>query len=108
MIKMSQKISFIKYPCIFLVVILISIFIYYFDMDLIHNWIIENQEEFNKITIITITCIFILRGISIVIPILPGTYCSVIAGYVFGFERGLLLIFFADLLSCSMSFAIAR
>ena len=52
--------------------------------------------------------ILLLRLISIVIPILPGTYCLLISGYLFGLVNGLLISFVADLLSCSISFSLSK
>lgn len=52
--------------------------------------------------------IFLLRFTSIVIPALPGTAYSILAGALLGFTQGLLVIFVADLLSCSLSFLLAR
>ena len=49
-----------------------------------------------------------LRLISIVIPILPGTYCLLISGYLFGLANGLLISFISDLLACSISFMLAK
>ena len=49
-----------------------------------------------------------LRLISIVVPILPGTYCLLISGYLFGLVNGLLISFISDLLACSISFLIAK
>ena len=49
-----------------------------------------------------------LRFISIVIPILPGTYCLLISGYLFGLVNGLLISFISDLIACSMSFMLAK
>ena len=49
-----------------------------------------------------------LRLISIVIPILPGTYCLLISGYLFGLVNGLLISFISDLIACSTSFILAR
>jgi len=49
-----------------------------------------------------------LRFISIVIPILPGTYCLLISGYLFGIVNGILISSIADLIACSISFSIAR
>ena len=49
-----------------------------------------------------------LRLISIVIPILPGTYCLLISGYLFGLANGLLISFISDLLACSISFLLAK
>ncbi len=52
--------------------------------------------------------ILLLRLISIVIPILPGTYCLLISGYLFGLGNGLLISFIADLLACSISFSLSK
>lgn len=52
--------------------------------------------------------LFGLRFISVVIPAVPGTAFSVLAGSLFGFWTGVLTICIADLLSCSISFLIAR
>ena len=49
-----------------------------------------------------------LRLTSIVIPILPGTYCLLISGYLFGLVNGLLISFISDLLACSISFMLAK
>ena len=49
-----------------------------------------------------------LRLISIVIPILPGTYCLLISGYLFGLVNGLLISSISDLLACSLSFFISK
>ena len=55
-----------------------------------------------------ILLILILRFTSIVIPILPGTYCLLISGYLFGLVNGLLLSFIADLVACSKSFTLSK
>ena len=52
--------------------------------------------------------ILLLRLISIVVPILPGTYCLLISGYLFGLGNGLLISFIADLLACSTSFSLSK
>ena len=52
--------------------------------------------------------VFLLRFTSVVIPALPGTAYSVLSGGLFGFSQGLLVICLADLLSCSLSFFLAR
>ena len=52
--------------------------------------------------------IIFLRLISIVIPILPGTYCLLISGYLFGLVNGLLISFISDLIACSISFMLAK
>ena len=55
-----------------------------------------------------ILLILLLRLVSIVIPILPGTYCLLISGYLFGLVNGLLISFVADLLACSISFSLSK
>jgi uncharacterized membrane protein YdjX (TVP38/TMEM64 family) len=49
-----------------------------------------------------------LRFISIVIPVLPNTAYSALAGVLFGFEKGLITIWIADLVGCSVSFYLSR
>jgi len=55
-----------------------------------------------------ILVIILLRLISIIIPILPGTYCLLISGYLFGLVNGLIISCTADLIACSLSFSISR
>ena len=62
----------------------------------------------NFFSLILIFLLFILRSISIIIPVLPGTIFSAAAGFQFGFTQGLVIIFFADFFSCSISFLLAR
>ncbi|MGD1908882.1 MAG: TVP38/TMEM64 family protein [Leptolyngbyaceae cyanobacterium] len=50
----------------------------------------------------------LLRFTSIVIPALPGTAYALLAGGLFGFPKGLAVIAVSDLISCSLSFYIAR
>lgn len=52
--------------------------------------------------------LFGLRFSSVVVPILPGTAYSFLAGLFLGFWPGLCVICVADLLSCSLSFWLAR
>jgi uncharacterized membrane protein YdjX (TVP38/TMEM64 family) len=49
-----------------------------------------------------------LRFTSIVIPVLPNTAYSALAGVLFGFEKGLITIWIADLIGCSVSFYLSR
>ena len=56
----------------------------------------------------SILLLVFLRLISIVIPILPGTYCLLISGYLFGLVNGLLISSISDLLACSLSFFISK
>ncbi len=52
--------------------------------------------------------LFALRFSSVVIPALPGTAYSVLAGGLLGFWQGLAVMCLADLLSCSLSFWLAK
>ena len=52
--------------------------------------------------------LFFLRFTSVVIPALPGTAYSVLAGGLLGFSQGLLVICLADICSCSLSFFLSR
>ena len=92
----------------FFIVLLVSFLILsyqFFDIGFINNLIESNiGSSYFYIALL----IFLLRSVSIVIPVIPGTYCAVIAGYVYGLQPGLLLIFIADLISCSSSFLISR
>ncbi|WP_320667647.1 TVP38/TMEM64 family protein [Prochlorococcus sp. MIT 1307] len=52
--------------------------------------------------------IFILRFTSVIIPALPSTAYSLLAGGIFGFKQGIVIICLSDLFSCSISFFISR
>ncbi|MBE9181526.1 TVP38/TMEM64 family protein [Oculatella sp. LEGE 06141] len=52
--------------------------------------------------------VFGLRFTSVIVPILPGTAYAVLAGGLFGFAQGLLIVALADLASCTFNFYIAR
>lgn len=52
--------------------------------------------------------VLLLRLTSIVIPVLPGTAYSIVAGALFGFWQGLLVIAIADLIACTANFFIAK
>ena len=79
-----------------------------FDLDLINNLFGDSESILTNQVITAALLIFLLRSVSIVIPIIPGTYCSVIAGYFYGIKIGMILIFFADFISCSCSFFLSR
>ncbi|BAU40275.1 TVP38/TMEM64 family inner membrane protein YdjZ [Leptolyngbya sp. O-77] len=52
--------------------------------------------------------VLLLRLTSIVIPVLPGTAYSILAGGLFGFAQGLLIIVIADFIACTSNFFIAK
>lgn len=52
--------------------------------------------------------VMLLRMVSIVIPALPGTGYSLLAGALFGFTQGLIAIAIADAIACTINFYIAK
>ena len=52
--------------------------------------------------------IFILRGISIILPALPSSAYSLLAGSLLGFQTGYLTILISDMVFCQAAFFIAR
>ena len=51
--------------------------------------------------------LFALRGVSIVLPALPSTVFSLVAGAVLGFRTGFITIVIADLIFCQAAFLLA-
>jgi len=52
--------------------------------------------------------ILVLRGISVILPALPSSVYSLLAGSLLGFKTGYLTIFISDLIFCQIAFFIAR
>ena len=52
--------------------------------------------------------IFVLRGVSIILPALPSSAYSLLAGSLLGFQKGYITIVFSDILFCQAAFFIAR
>lgn len=66
------------------------------------------REQVDQFGIWAPAIVFGLRFSSVIVPILPGTAYAVLAGGLFGFWQGLLLVALADLASCTFNFYIAR
>ena len=66
------------------------------------------RENVQNLGVWASLALFFLRFTSVVIPALPGTAYSVLAGVTLGFSQGLLIICLADLCSCSLSFFLSR
>ncbi|MEM7772547.1 MAG: VTT domain-containing protein [Cyanobacteria bacterium P01_E01_bin.6] len=66
------------------------------------------REQVDQLGVWAPLAIFLLRFTSVVIPALPGTAYSVLAGALLGFTQGLAVICLADLCSCSLSFFLSR
>ncbi|WP_269609650.1 TVP38/TMEM64 family protein [Prochlorococcus marinus] len=111
---MSNKLissKYFKYAIITFFVVILSISLILLDVNIISDFfydVVSSLNSNNSFSLILIFLLFILRSISIIIPILPGTIFSAAAGFQFGFTQGLFIIFFADFASCSISFLLAR
>ncbi|MBW3041402.1 TVP38/TMEM64 family protein [Prochlorococcus marinus] len=104
----SQVFKYLIFSILTLILIIIlSSFDANIIRDLFYN-VVSNINSNRFFTPILIFLLFLLRSVSIIIPILPGTIFSVAAGFQFGFSQGLIVIFFADFISCSTSFLLAR
>ncbi len=89
------------------VVFFIAIFVVL--IYLIQNYGIEPLR--NKIESMGIWApfgIFILRGVSIILPALPSSAYSLLAGSLLGFQKGYMTIIFSDIVFCQAAFFIAR
>ena len=100
-----------RYIVLTFLIITLSIILIIFDVNLIRDFffnVVDRLDENRFFSLILIILLFLLRSISIVIPVLPGTIFSVAAGFQFGFTQGLVIIFCADFIACSISFLLAR
>ncbi len=103
--------KYFRYIIITLFVVVLSVNFIFLDVNIISDFfyaLVSGLNLNNSFGLILIPLLFILRSISIIIPILPGTIFSAAAGFQFGFIKGLVIIFFADFVSCSISFLLAR
>ena len=111
MTKKLIRSQFFRYIILVFFILILSITFISFDVNVIRDFfydIVDSLDQNRFFTLILIFLLFLLRSISIVIPVLPGTIFSVAAGFQFGFIQGLVIIFCADFLSCSTSFLLAR
>lgn len=68
----------------------------------------EIRANIDRLGIWAPLLVLLLRLTSIVIPVLPGTAYSIVAGALFGFWTGLIAIAIADLIACTANFFIAK
>ena len=101
-IQMNQKL--IKIVRFILILLLVASLIWWVNKVGIEQ-IRTNIEQFGVWVPIVL---LMLRMVSIVIPALPGTVYSVLAGGLLGFSLGVAVICIADLISCSISFFLSR
>tara|TARA_Y100001968_G_scaffold308688_1_gene327747 strand:- start:53 stop:802 length:750 start_codon:yes stop_codon:yes gene_type:complete len=103
--------KFFRYIILVFIIFVFTISFIYFDVNVIREFFYNIVVSFSSnrfFNLILIFLLFLLRSVSIVIPVLPGTIFSVAAGFQFGLIQGLLIIFCADFISCSISFLLAR
>ena len=102
-----QKIIKPFYVKIFLIVVLI-----FGIVGILTNFLNANKESIQSIVqaagIWGPGILFFARGISIIIPALPSSIFSVIAGGALGFKSGYLTIILADFTCCQIAFFISR
>ena len=101
----------LRYVILTFFVFILTLGLINFDVNIIRDFffnVVGKLDTNRFFSLILIFLLFVLRSISIIIPVLPGTIFSVAAGFQFGFSQGLVIIFFADFLSCSISFLLAR
>ena len=76
---------------------------------LVNRWGIESiREQVQQLGAWAFLAVGALRLTSVIIPALPGTAYSILAGGLFGFVPGLVTICLADLISCSLSFCLSK
>ncbi len=103
--KIKAATKYLLAACLVFILVIINKL---FDVNFINSLFDESESVLGNQLFTAAFLIFILRSVSIVIPVLPGTYCSVIAGYIYGIKIGMALIFCADFVSCSCSFFLSR
>ena len=103
----KQKLIKPFYIKIFLIVVLI-----FGIIGILTNFLNANKESIQSVVqsagIWGPGILFVARGISIIIPALPSSIFSVIAGGALGFKSGYLTIVLADFICCQIAFFIAR
>ncbi|AFY58515.1 hypothetical protein Riv7116_6160 [Rivularia sp. PCC 7116] len=66
------------------------------------------RANVDKLGIWAPIALLLLRTVSIVIPAIPSTAYSVLSGTLFGFWKGIFVIFIADFAACCLNFYIAK
>lgn len=66
------------------------------------------RTQVRELGILAPFALWLLRSVSIAIPAIPTTAYSVLAGTLFGFWQGIIVIAIADLVACSVNFYLAK
>ena len=100
---MNQRrmIKILRFLAIILLVVLVTLFVHRYGVA-------QLRDQVDQLGVWAPLGIFLLRFTSVVIPALPGTAYSILAGSLLGFREGLIVICLADVCSCSLSFWLSR
>jgi uncharacterized membrane protein YdjX (TVP38/TMEM64 family) len=101
MLNRRKIIKIIELCLIFLVVVAAIIFVNKVGIE-------QVRANVNQLGIFAPLLVLLLRLFSIIIPAVPGTAYSIVAGALFGFIEGLVIIAIADLIACSFNFYVAK
>lgn len=66
------------------------------------------RANVDKLGIWAPIALLLLRTVSVVVPAIPSTAYSVLSGTLFGFWKGIIVIFIADFAACCLNFYIAK
>jgi len=66
------------------------------------------RAQVKQLGVLAPLALWLLRSVSIAIPAIPSTAYSVLAGTLFGFWQGIVVIAIADLVACSLNFYLAK
>lgn len=99
-----MKSKVVKIAEISLIILLVALAIIFVNQVGIE----QVREDVARFGIWAPAIVLLLRLTSIVIPVLPGTAYSILAGGLFGFTQGLIVIAIADFVACASNFFIAK
>lgn len=100
----STKYKLVKIGQFCLIILVVALGIWFVNQVGIEQ-IRSNVQQFGSWAFLIVGG---LRLTSVIIPALPGTAYSILAGGLFGFIPGLITICLADMISCSLSFGLSR
>jgi len=66
------------------------------------------RAQVKQLGVLAPFALWLLRSVSIAIPAIPSTAYSLLAGTLFGFWQGIIVIAIADLVACSLNFYLAK
>ena len=100
----KQRFNILKISKLVIIIIFILVLIYFASQYGVENI----RTDIEELGIWAPIGIFGLRFTSVILPALPSTAYSILAGSLFGFKKGIFIICLSDICSCSISFFISR